>query len=103
MANPTSPSSTSASDLRSGFSGLEITLLDYTLSRAVTEEGKTLFLDLDDPENAALFEDCEPGTKEQERKQRRVYSAMREHVIGQELLTGVKEKGRWAKHHPYTN
>ncbi|OBT70570.1 hypothetical protein VF21_10436 [Pseudogymnoascus sp. 05NY08] len=68
---PPSTSTSSASELRSGFSGLEITLLDYTLSRAMTEEGKTLFLDLDDPENAALFEDCEPGTKEQERKQRR--------------------------------
>ncbi|OBT93836.1 hypothetical protein VE01_08517 [Pseudogymnoascus verrucosus] len=103
--------STSASELRGGFSGLEITLLDYTLSRAMTEEGKTLFLDLDDPENAALFEDCEPGTKEQERKQRRVYYAMREHVIAQELLltgalqqqTGKGEESRWAKHHPFTN
>ncbi|ELR06928.1 hypothetical protein VC83_05936 [Pseudogymnoascus destructans] len=100
--------SESASELRSGFSGLEITLLDYTLSRAMTEEGKTLFLDLDDPENAALFEGCEPGTKEQERKQRRVYSAMREHVVAEELLTGAQQtgngtEGRWAKHHPYTN
>ncbi|OBT87303.1 hypothetical protein VE02_03032 [Pseudogymnoascus sp. 03VT05] len=105
---PPSTSTSSVSELRSGFSGLEITLLDYTLSRAMTEEGKTLFLDLDDPENAALFEDCEPGTKEQERKQRRVYSAMREHVVAQELLTGVQQtgkeaEGRWAKHHPYTN
>ncbi|OBT46868.1 hypothetical protein VE00_01919 [Pseudogymnoascus sp. WSF 3629] len=105
---PPVTSTSSTSELRSGFSGLEITLLDYTLSRARTEEGKTLFLNLDDPENAALFEDCEPGTKEQERKQRRVYSAMREHVIAQELLTGVQqtgkgEEGRWAKHHPYTN
>ncbi|OBT68184.1 hypothetical protein VE03_02343 [Pseudogymnoascus sp. 23342-1-I1] len=104
-------SSSSTSELRSGFSGLEITLLDYTLSRARTPDGKTLFLDLDDPENAALFEDCEPGTKDQERKQRRVYSAMREHVIAQEKLAAggkqqkgqVDEEGRWAKHHPYTN
>ncbi|KAL5351284.1 hypothetical protein ACLOAV_003136 [Pseudogymnoascus australis] len=104
------PAATSSTaELRSGFSGLEITLLDYTLSRARTEEGKTLFLDLDDPENAALFEDCEPGTKEQERKQRRVYSAMREHVVAQEKLAGGKQQkgqvgeGRWAQHHPYTN
>lgn len=94
---------------RAAFSGLEITLLDYTLSRARTEEGKTLFLDLDDPENEALFEECEPGTKEQERKQRGVYSAMREHVVAQEnQQQGGGEKagggeGRWAKHHPYTN
>ncbi|KFX91081.1 hypothetical protein O988_07925, partial [Pseudogymnoascus sp. VKM F-3808] len=104
------PKGNSAADpTRYGFSGLEITLLDYTLSRARTPEGKTLFLDLDDPENAALFEDCEPGTKEQERKQRRVYSAMREHVVAQEKQEGGGGKevkgaeSRWAKHHPYTN
>lgn len=105
------PPTTSSSDPgRYGFSGLEITLLDYTLSRAMTEEGKTLFLDLDDPENEALFEACEPGTKEQERKQRRVYSAMREHVVAQEKVSSGKQKrddakgeSRWAKHHPYTN
>ncbi|KFY61624.1 hypothetical protein V497_02815 [Pseudogymnoascus sp. VKM F-4516 (FW-969)] len=103
------PKGNSADPNRYGFSGLEITLLDYTLSRARTSEGKTLFLDLDDPENAALFEDCEPGTKEQERKQRRVYSAMREHVVAQEKQEGVAKKeakgeeSRWAKHHPYTN
>ena len=59
-----------------------------------------------------MFEECEPETKEQERKQRRVYSAMREHVVAQEGRAGEKQpkhgkgeggESRWAKHHPYTN
>jgi serine/threonine-protein kinase haspin len=100
-AVPCSPAQTH----KFGYSGLEVTLLDYTLSRARnTRTGEILAFNLE--ENQELF-------YESEMLQRQMYRRMkswvffRAHGLTHELLddeaTSYELEHLWKEFHPYTN
>lgn len=86
---------------RQGYSGLQITLLDYTLSRASTPD-QTLHLDLEsDPE---IFASTSLLQHQMYRRMRN-WIFFRTHGIHHPLFDSVNppQCGSWADFEPYTN
>ncbi|KAG9229392.1 putative serine/threonine-protein kinase haspin like protein [Amylocarpus encephaloides] len=72
------------STLRCGFSGLEVTLIDYGLSRATLQNGETMFYDLEDDLEVFQGSDGHP--------QFNAYRKMRTHLF---TNTRTMEKKSW--------
>lgn len=87
------------SNLAPRYTNLEVTLIDYTLSRVALENGEKIYNSMDDD---ALFEG--KGRNAVDRQQYNTYRHMRD-VVGfhMNLALEVKTDNLWSLHFPKTN